>query len=394
MSVAELYELIAKGETERVEMTRAFDKADKIGQAICAFANDFADSGEAGILLLGVENNGEISGRRIEDKHLASLGGLKSDGNLFPPPSMSVEKLALPEGDVVAVTVFPSRYPPIKYNGQVWIRLGARKALANEEDIHLLVERRSRYGIRDEELPCDRAKFDELEIDLFKNFYLPRAIDAQVIEADDRPILEQMTSLRFFNQEKNCPTNLGALLFAKHPERFIPSAYIQYVKFAGDDNASDILQESVFRGPLVKVVQDLDVFVKTGPAASRPVLVTALREEMVAQNGQIKSENGSIKEQCGTIKMESGQINGQIKPQSGQIKMKSGQINGRCGKINDVDNIVFKIVCEEPGIKAATISLEIDTPERTVRRSLMRLVAANKIEYRGSKKTGGWYVRT
>ena len=41
MPIAELYELIAKGESGRVEMTRAFDKADKIGQAICAFANDY-----------------------------------------------------------------------------------------------------------------------------------------------------------------------------------------------------------------------------------------------------------------------------------------------------------------------------------------------------------------
>ena len=90
MTVDELRPIIAGGESERVEMTRAFDKADKIGQAVCAFANDFSDSGEAGILLLGVDNDGSIAGRRIEDQQLASLGGLKSDGNLFPPPSMSV----------------------------------------------------------------------------------------------------------------------------------------------------------------------------------------------------------------------------------------------------------------------------------------------------------------
>ena len=190
MTVDELRPIIAGGESERVEMTRAFDKADKIGQAVCAFANDFSDSGEAGILLLGVDNDGSIAGRRIEDQQLASLGGLKSDGNLFPPPSMSVEKITFPEGDVVVLTVFPSRYPPIRYNGQVWIRIGPRKALASEEDIHLLVERRSRYGVRDEELPCDRAELKDLEIDLFRGFYLPKAIDAQVIESDDRPIVE------------------------------------------------------------------------------------------------------------------------------------------------------------------------------------------------------------
>lgn len=64
MTINELHALIANGESERTEMTRAFDKADKIGQAICAFANDFADSGEAGVLLLGVENDGRIAGRR------------------------------------------------------------------------------------------------------------------------------------------------------------------------------------------------------------------------------------------------------------------------------------------------------------------------------------------
>ena len=507
MTVDELRTIIAGGESERVEMTRAFDKADKIGQAVCAFANDFSDSGEAGILLLGVDNDGSIAGRRIEDQQLASLGGLKSDGNLFPPPSMSVEKITFPEGDVVVLTVFPSRYPPIRYNGQVWIRIGPRKALASEEDIHLLVERRSRYGVRDEELPCDRAELKDLELDLFRSFYLPKAIDAQVIESDDRPILEQLAALRFFNREKNCPTNLGVLLFAKYPERFIPSAYVQYVKFAGSDNAGDVLQENVFRGPLARVVQELDVFVKTGPGASRPVPVSALREEPESRYpswalrelvlnaiihrdyflgnapikfyeykrerieianpgglfGRVNPENfpfvndyrnpllaeamkvlgfvnkynrGIAKvnrelEQAGNrpaqfdvnkktefrvtiiarpqksdqINPESGQINpesGQINPESGQINPESGRINPESGRIKNVrsydiksqDDAVLCAIQDCPGIKADGIFLQIRTSTRSVRRSLERLSGALKIEYRGSKRTGGWYVRT
>jgi len=543
MTLEELKQIIAEGESERVEMTRAFDKADKIGQAICAFANDLADSGIAGIMLLGVDNDGTISGRRIEDRQLASLGGLKSDGNLFPPPSMSVEKFALPEGDVVALTVFPSHYPPIKYNGQVWVRTGPRKMLATEEDIHLLVERRSRYGVRDEELPCDRATLKDLDLDLFRAFYLPKAINAQVIESDDRPVLEQLAALRFFNLEKNCPTNLGVLLFARYPERFIPSAYIQYVKFSGKDNSGDVLQENVFKGPLVKVVQDLDVFVKTGPGASRPVPVTALREEpesrypswalrelvlnaiihrdyflgnapikfyeykkerieisnpgglfgrvkpenfpfvndyrnpLLAEamkvlgfvnkynrgiakvnreldkngnppaqfdvnkktefrvtiiahqkSGTIKSESGTIsgtiKPKSGTIKSESGQINavstqkygndgdngnqsgiesGQINPKSGQINPESGTIKSESGTINvksfaydlkEQDRRVLQVIEDSPGIKREGIFLEVKTSLRTVARSLQRLVDAGKVEYRGSKRTGGWYVRT
>ena len=510
MTEAELRKLISDFEDERVERTRAFDKADKMGQAICAFANDISGSGEAGCLLLGVENDGKISGRRIDDEKWASLGGMKTDGNILPPPSMSMEKFSLAEGDVIVIKVFPSDYPPIRYNGDVWIRVGPRKCKASESDIRILKERRAKFGVRDEELPCERAALSDLDLDLFRAFYLPKAINAQVIEDDDRPAVEQMAALRFFSPEKNCPTNLGVLLFGRHPDRFIPSAYVQYVRFAGADNADDISQENAFRGPLVKVVQDLDVFIKTGPAATRPVLATAMREDPVSRysawalrellmnaiihrdyflgNAPIKfyeykknrieisnsgglygrakpdnfpfvndyrnpllaeamkvlgvvnkynrgiakanrelERNGNPKAQfdvnkltefrvtvlarpeSGTIKwhdgIKSGQINpgsGQINPESGQINPESGQINPESGQIKQAkpydteaqDHATLEVIRNNPGIKLEAIFLEIRTSTRSVRRVLERLSANGKIEYRGSKRTGGWFVKT
>ncbi len=520
MTEADLRKLLTAFESERVERTRSFNNLDKMGQAVCAFANDISASGEVGYLLLGVDDDGKIAGKRIDDERWTALGGLKTDGNLLPPPSISMEKFSLDEGDVIAIKVFPSAYPPIRYNGEVWIRVGPRKCKAREDDIRILTERRARFGTRDEELPCERAKMGDLDVELFTAFYLPRAIDAQVIEEDDRTTVEQMAALRFYSQDKNCPTNLGVLLFARHPEHFIPSAYVQYVKFAGADNAGDVLQENVFRGPLVKVVQDLDVFVKTGPAATRPVLTTAMREDPVSrysawalreflmnaiihrdyflgnapikfyeydesrmeisnpgglygranpdnfpfvndyrnpllaeamkvlgvvnkynrgvtkanrelekngnppaqfdvnkltefrvtvlarsESGQINLESGQMNPESGQINLESGQINlesGQINPESGQINLESGQINPESGQINQVkpyntdaqDRAVLEVIRNNPGIKLDAIFLEIKTSTRSVRRVLERLSLSDKIEYRGSKRTGGWFVKT
>lgn len=67
--------LITDLELETVERTRAFDKADKMGQAICAFANDQSDlvsifmpfnvphepvrgTINAGVLICGCKNSG------------------------------------------------------------------------------------------------------------------------------------------------------------------------------------------------------------------------------------------------------------------------------------------------------------------------------------------------
>ena len=276
-----LMQLIADLESETVERTRAFDKIDKMGQAISAFANDLPGRGVSCYLLLGVENDGRISGKRISDEQLTSLGGLKTEGALLPSPSLSIEKFSFDDGDVVVVEVFPSAYPPIRFKGQAWVRVGARKALATDEDLHILEERRRLSAKRFEIMPCEGARLQDLDLDLFRNTYLPRAIQAEVIENDPRSVEEQLAALRFCDPTAGVPTNLGMILFGKHPENYIPSAYIQYVKFGGADNGADILAEHAYKGPLLQIVTELNGFVKVGIVAPRPVRVSALQEKTI-----------------------------------------------------------------------------------------------------------------
>lgn len=228
----QLSKLIQDLESETVERTRAFDKTDKMGQAISAFANDLANRQKPGYLILGVDDDGKISGKRINDELLTSLGGFKSDGNLRPTPSMSIERYSYEEGDVVVIEVFPSKYPPIYYKGKAWVRVGPRKMPASEEDIHILEERSIQYK-RFEEMPCEAADLHDLDLELFSTGYLPKAIASEVIADDSRSVVDQLASLRFWSRKTSSPTNLGLILFGKHPELFIPSAYIQYVHFSG-----------------------------------------------------------------------------------------------------------------------------------------------------------------
>lgn len=130
---------------------------------------------------------------------------------------MAIEKFQFPEGDVVVIEVYPSQNTPIRYKGQVWIRTGSMKVKATENDIHLLEEKRLNYGKRYEEMPCLSAQISDLNLDLFKNQYLPLAIRAEIIEDDKRNVERQLSALRFYDNIRNCPTNLGMILFGKHP---------------------------------------------------------------------------------------------------------------------------------------------------------------------------------
>ena len=113
-----ILQLMSNLESENIERTRAFDKADKMGQAICAFANDIGDHKQPGYLLLGVEDDGSFSGKRITDEQLTALAGFKSEGNLLPPPSMTIYHESFDEGDVAVIEVFRLHILPSGIKGK------------------------------------------------------------------------------------------------------------------------------------------------------------------------------------------------------------------------------------------------------------------------------------
>ena len=134
MTQEEIRALLNDIESDIVERTISTANTDKFGQAICAFANDLPEHRSPGYLFLGVEDNGSVKGINVTDELLKNVAAIRTDGNIQPQPSMTVEKIAMPEGDIVMVKVEPSVFPPVKYKGRIWIRIGPRRGVANEDD--------------------------------------------------------------------------------------------------------------------------------------------------------------------------------------------------------------------------------------------------------------------
>ena len=119
-------QLLKDLESDRVERIISTTNTDKFGQAICAFANDLPAHGLPGYLILGADDNGNIQPINITDELLKNVAAIRTDGNIQPQPSLVVEKVSLDEGDVVVVEVQPAIFPPVKYKGRIWIRVGSR----------------------------------------------------------------------------------------------------------------------------------------------------------------------------------------------------------------------------------------------------------------------------
>lgn len=277
LTTEQLRRLIADHESDRVELTVSTTRTDKFGEAICAFANDFPNHRQPGYLIIGVDDKANVSGLTVGDELLQNLGALRSNVNIEPLPAMTVQKYALPEGEVAVVEVLPSDLPPVRYKGRVWIRVGPARRGANQQEERILIEKRTAFQRTFDVRPCTGCTMNDLIPDLFLVTYLPAAVERSVIEENNRADAEQMASLRFYDLAAGCPTNAGALLFGRDPLRWIPGAWIQFVRWAGATMAAEPIAERRFSGDLITVLREVEAFVSL-PAQSHPVAESTLRE--------------------------------------------------------------------------------------------------------------------
>ncbi|MBY0506205.1 MAG: putative DNA binding domain-containing protein [Bryobacteraceae bacterium] len=284
---SELLALLADVESFRVERTVSTKDTDKFSQAICAFANDLPGARLPGYLLIGADDkSGQPVGVRADDPLLRNLAGLTADGNILPAPAIAIQQFRLASGDVIAIEVQPSDLTPVRYKGQVWIRRGPRKGIANESEESLLVERRTAAARTFDAQPCAGASLSDLALELFTNTYRPLAIDAEVIAENHRPIERQLASLRFFDLARNYPTYAGVILFGRDVGAWLPNAYVEYVRFAGESLADEVTSEKRFQGELVSVTRDLSSYVHL-ITNQRPVRADALREVTIADYPEV-----------------------------------------------------------------------------------------------------------
>lgn len=281
LTETEVKKLLNDIENERVERTISTTNTDKFAQAVCAFANDIRNSDLPGFLFIGANDDGTLSGLTVSDELLRNLAGLRSDGNILPSPALMVYKMVFLKGEIAVVEVQPSKLPPVRYKGKTWIRIGARKAVANEEEERILTERRQVHSLTFDTQPCLEATIEDIDTELFQREYLPKAISPEILKQDKRTIVQQLASLRLYNRMCNCPTYAGILLLGTNPKYFIFGAYIQYVRFEGIDRTSKVTKEYQFIGNLIQMLKELDSFVKLTIENKRPVLVSALREKIV-----------------------------------------------------------------------------------------------------------------
>lgn len=256
-SDGELRALLADLESDQVERKESLASKEKVCQAICAFANDLPDHRSPGVVFIGADDNGKPTNLDITDRLLRDLASLRDDGRILPLPMMSVRTMVFGTSEVVVVEVEPSTSPPVRFNGQVWVRVGPRRSIASADEERRLAERRRAADLPFDARPMPDATFDDLDLGLFERDYLPSALPPDVLDANERTRTQRLAALRLAALDGTA-TAAGLLVIGVEPTRFIPGAYVQFLRVEGTELATSIVDEKRLEAPLTTLLRLID----------------------------------------------------------------------------------------------------------------------------------------
>ncbi len=111
------------------------------------------------------------------------------------------------------------------------------------------------------------ASINDIDMQKFTQEYLPHVVSPEVLEENKRNLEEQMQSLRLLTP-KNIPTVTALLMFGKDIRYWFPGAYIQFVRFEGNEVTDPVKNHEEIKGTLPDQLRQLDSIMKANISVS------------------------------------------------------------------------------------------------------------------------------
>ena len=282
----ELLELIHNGENSGVEFKRDVIQNHALARELVAFSNF-----EGGMVLLGVEDDGSISGitRPNPEEFVMNTCRDKIRPGLIP--FYERVKDAEPGKDVVVVRVSRGLDVHTLWHDNknaYFVRVGTQSREPTPEELGRLFQQRG--GFRAELRPVSGAAFSDLDIRRLKNYFT--RIRQQDVPPDDD---EAAWATLLFNTEimvEDGITVSGILLFGRTPNRFLPQAGIDAAAFPGLNKDYAARERGTLRGPMTPLLSDTGEIVEAGLVEQ----ALAFTKRNIAVTGQLEEGGGRREE--------------------------------------------------------------------------------------------------
>lgn len=265
MTKTELVELLKNGENSGVEFKRDDVRPESLAKRMAAFLNL-----EGGHILLGVEDDGTVSGLTRNPKDAEEWVMEVARAHLQPPVIPYWETLGWDDSKTIGVISLTADSPDKPYKakrGSAWvtqIRVGTTTRDATREEEARLYQQSGlmRYDLKPVQGPC----FADLDRRRLVNYF--RDIRGQDCPGgDDEEAWRRLlinTDLMIEDRGRAIPTAGALILFGLNPNRYLPQAGITAVAYPGPEKDYTAKERGVLRGPGVALLSTSGETVETG----------------------------------------------------------------------------------------------------------------------------------
>jgi ATP-dependent DNA helicase RecG len=275
MTRTELLELMRNGENSVVEFKNDAVENHRVARELVAFLNAFG-----GTLLLGVEDDGAVSGLTRPDIGEWVINLCRDKIRPEVIPRIEVIRDVEPGKHVAVVMVEPGYTVHCRWHNNsrdYFIRVNDQTREPSTEELERLFQRRG--NLRAELRPITAAGLDCFDMarltDYFERVRGQHAPQPQALEAWTQLLIN--TELMAQGQSGAVGTLAGVALFAKSPQRFLPSTGMDCVAYRGPEKDYNARERAHLRGAMTASGGDgsPDGIVEAGMAFVRRHLLVA-----------------------------------------------------------------------------------------------------------------------
>ncbi|MBM3105891.1 putative DNA binding domain-containing protein [Pseudomonas sp. V1] len=285
MLKSELLEIIANGENSGVEFKRDDLRPEQLAKEIVALANF-----QGGKLLLGVEDDGSISGIQREDLETWVMDTVF--GRYIHPLILPFyEEVEFDDGKrvaVVSLTQGTAKPYVVRNNNreEIFVRVGSTSRLATREQQARLFE--SGGMLHAEVLPVSGSSLDDLDQARLADYLVNIAGDQATPQAREDWEQRLMGLGLMVARADGSPvcTIAGLVLFGRSPRRSLRQTGVRWMSFEGDTKDYQSQDDTLLDGPLVALWEGRH-------GAGRQIVEDGLVERLADRMRPFISEEGA-----------------------------------------------------------------------------------------------------
>ena len=254
----DLLEIIANGENSGVEFKRDDLQTQDLAKELVAFSNL-----EGGMVLLGVEDDGTVSGLARPDLEEWVMNVCRDKIRPAIVPFFEIVRGVDDDNDVAIVRVTRGYDVHVLWHhhtNRYLMRVGSQSRKASQEELARLFQQRG--SMRAELRPVSGATLAHFDLRRLQNYF--GYIRQQDVPAEEDEDAWQSLLVNTDIMTEEGVTVGGLLLFGITPNRFLPHAGIDAVAYPGTEQDYGAQERTALRGPMTPLLSASGNIVENG----------------------------------------------------------------------------------------------------------------------------------